>query len=281
MRIICKFLAADIFPTVSTTIRASHSIQFCLTASHARGSTSLLCHRRYFSTPAIRGSPSHIGKEIITSISAASSDPIIPASEKILASQMADETVLAYEKDKYKGVIIDHSALPSKLEDFIFQLKYSLDHWKAIGRRGVWLRIPKEKSQFIPAAVDMGFEFHHAEKNYLMLNHWLSEEENRMPPNASHQVGVGSVVIMEDAHAQTKKMLLVQERSGPLRGSGIWKLPTGLVEQGEDVSAAAEREVFEETGIRAEFAGVLCLRHAHNALFGKSDLFFLCLLRPR
>ena len=112
-----------------------------------------------------------------------------------------------------------------------------------------------------------------------MLNYWLSTEENRMPPNASHQVGVGSVVICTDG--DTKKILLVQEKSGPLRGSGIWKLPTGLVEQGEDISAAAEREVLEETGIVAKFAGLLCFRHAHNALFGKSDLFFLCLLQPR
>ena len=78
-----------------------------------------------------------------------------------------------------------------------------------------------------------------------------------------------------------KKLLLVQEKSGPLRGSGIWKLPTGLVEQGEDIATAAEREVLEETGVAARFIGVLCFRHAHDALFGKSDLFFLCLLQPK
>ena len=31
--------------------------------------------------------------------------------------------------------------------------------------------------------------------------------------------------------------------SGPLRGKGVWKMPTGLVQQGEDVTEAAEREV--------------------------------------
>ena len=40
-----------------------------------------------------------------------------------------------------------------------------------------------------------------------MLNYWLSIEENRMPPNASHQVGVGCVVVKDD-----KKLLVVQEK---------------------------------------------------------------------
>jgi len=202
-----------------------------------------------------------------------------PPTQATSSPYLCEDDVLRYDKDKYKGVIVDCSALPSKLEDFIFQLNYSLQHWKVIGRRGVWLKIPIEKSHFIAPAVDMGFCFHHAEKEYLMLNYWLSPEENRMPPNASHQVGVGSVVIL--GQGSNKKLLLVQEKSGPLRGSGIWKLPTGLVEQGEDISAAAEREVLEETGIHASFAGLLCFRHAHNALFGKSDLFFLCLLKPK
>ena len=30
-----------------------------------------------------------------------------------------------------------------------------------------------------------------------MMNHWLTDEENRMPPSASHQVGVGCVVLID------------------------------------------------------------------------------------
>ena len=76
--------------------------------------------------------------------------------------------------------------------------------------------------------------------------------------------------------------MLVQERRGPAAASSrpnFWKLPTGLVEQGEDVPDAATREVFEETGVRTEFVSVLGIRHGHNAPFGKSDLFFLCALK--
>jgi ADP-ribose pyrophosphatase YjhB (NUDIX family) len=72
----------------------------------------------------------------------------------------------------------------------------------------------------------------------------------------------------------------VQEKNGPLKGMGVWKVPTGLVDAKEDLHTAACREVKEETGIETEFVGLLCFRHAHNFQFGKSDLFFVCLLKP-
>lgn len=52
-----------------------------------------------------------------------------------------------------------------------------------------------------------------------------------------------------------------------------------LVHTGEDIGVAACREVKEETGVEAEFEGVLCVRHQHNYKYGCSDLYFVCLLR--
>jgi ADP-ribose pyrophosphatase YjhB (NUDIX family) len=54
---------------------------------------------------------------------------------------------------------------------------------------------------------------------------------------------------------------------------------TGLVEVGEDITAAAEREVLEETGVRARFDAVLAFRQSHGFAFGKSDFFFVVALR--
>lgn len=41
----------------------------------------------------------------------------------------------------------------------------------------------------------------------------------------------------------------------------------------------AAREVLEETGIEAEFIGILCYRHYHGFRYGTSDFYHACLLK--
>ena len=48
---------------------------------------------------------------------------------------------------------------------------------------------------------------------------------------------------------------------------------------GEDIAVAAKREVFEETGIEAEFVCVGCFRHWHGFRHGCSDFYFVCVMR--
>lgn len=43
--------------------------------------------------------------------------------------------------------------------------------------------------------VQAGFGYHHAEPAYLMLTLWLPDGPCTLPPNASHQVGVGAFVL--------------------------------------------------------------------------------------
>jgi hypothetical protein len=43
--------------------------------------------------------------------------------------------------------------------------------------------------------VQAGFRYHHAEPTYLMLTLWLPDRPSTLPPNASHQVGVGAFVL--------------------------------------------------------------------------------------
>ena len=40
------------------------------------------------------------------------------------------------------------------------------------------------------------------------------------------------------------------------------------------------REVFEETGIRTSFISLMCFRHWHGYRYGKSDIYFICRLKP-
>ncbi len=56
------------------------------------------------------------------------------------------------------------------------------------------------------------------------------------------QVGVGAVVFDQD------RVLLVKRLSPPAQNQ--WAIPGGKVQFGESLQSAAEREIFEETGLR-------------------------------
>jgi ADP-ribose pyrophosphatase YjhB (NUDIX family) len=94
---------------------------------------------------------------------------------------------------------------------------------------------------------------------------------NKVPVFATHQCGVGGLVL--DASGQ--RVLVVKERISNAR----WKFPGGLTDLGEDLDAAAVREVREETGVRTQFLSILTVRQQHDVQFGRSDLYFTCLLK--
>ncbi|PHT86559.1 Nudix hydrolase 10 [Capsicum annuum] len=145
----------------------------------------------------------------------------------------------------------------------------------AKGKKGVWIKMPIEFANLVEIAVKEGFWYHHAEPYYLMLVHWIADSESTIPANASHKVSIGAIVFNHK-----RELLVVQENCGRLKGSGIWKIPTGTVEEGESIFEGAIRELKEETGIDAEFLEVLAFRQIPNSFFNKSDLFFLCMMRP-
>ncbi|KAJ7952556.1 Nudix family hydrolase [Quillaja saponaria] len=174
--------------------------------------------------------------------------------------------------DDYGGVVIDPERLPANPSAFVPILRFSLSHWKKMGKKGIWLKLLVEQSELVPIAVKEGFQYHHAEQGYVMLTYWLPEGPCMLPANASHQVGVGGFVVN-----QNTEVLVVQEKHC---APGLWKIPTGFILEAEEIYAGAIREVKEETGIDTEFVEVIAFRHAHNVAFEKSDLFFICMLRP-
>lgn len=183
--------------------------------------------------------------------------------------------------DTYNGVTINISKLPSEFTahnalQFLVTLSHSLQLWKEDGKKGIWIHVPTEHSIVIPKCVELGFEFQHAKNGLLVLTRWLPEDQpSRLPHGPTHQLGVGVIVI----HPLTKKILVVQEKTGPAAKSKLWKMPTGLLDPGEDVIDAAVREAKEETGLDCVFDKILCMRQAHGGIFNQSDMFIVCALK--
>lgn len=182
---------------------------------------------------------------------------------------------LNVDEDRYGGVVVKMKE-PMEVQIFASLLAASMAQWRQQGKKGVWIELPIELVYLAESIVKEGFHYHHAEPNYLMLVCWLPQTDNELPSNASHRVGIGAFVVNQE-----REVLVVQERSGSFAGTGVWKLPTGVVNEGEDIPEAAVREVKEETGVVAEFVEVLAVRQSHKSFFTKSDLLFICMLRPR
>ena len=107
------------------------------------------------------------------------------------------------------------------------------------------------------------------------MTQWLPDSPNTMPGFASHYVGAGGLVLNADG----TKLLCIQERRPPAAvGRAFWKLPGGLVEAGESIEQAVIREVWEETGVKTKFKGVLGFRELLQYQWGCQDFYYVCLL---
>ncbi|GMH05814.1 hypothetical protein Nepgr_007654 [Nepenthes gracilis] len=197
---------------------------------------------------------------------------LLPLMDQVVSENGIE--LLSAKNDNYGGVLVEMKE-PMDSEIFLSMLGASMSQWRQQGKKGVWLKLPIGLVNLVEVAVKEGFWYHHAEQSFLMLVYWIPKTVCTIPANASHRVGIGAIVVTDK-----REILVVQERSGRFQGTGIWKIPTGVVDEGEDISMAAVREVKEETGVDAEFVEILAFRQTHKSFFGKSDLFFLCFLRP-
>ncbi|XP_019072945.1 nudix hydrolase 10 isoform X1 [Vitis vinifera] len=236
----------------------------------------------------------------------------IDSSSQVLENGYEHAELLSGNNDEHEGVMVNMEK-PMDSKVFLTALRASISLWRKQGKRGVWIKLPIGLANLIESAVKEGFHYHHAEPDYLMLVHWISESTtSTIPANATHRVGIGAIVMNDK-----RELLVVQEKSGKLKGTGIWKIPTGVVDAGEDIFKAAVREVKEETNVSdkclimhftvnvklcfqvshssvgglskswflllqidTEFVEILGFRQTHKSFFEKSDLFFLCMMRP-
>ncbi|KAA8534903.1 hypothetical protein F0562_029881 [Nyssa sinensis] len=194
-------------------------------------------------------------------------------SPNIEAPSMTVEFLDAWE-DEYDGIIIDPESLPPSANAFASALQASLSNWKLKGKKGVWMKILLEQAELVPIAIQEGFNYHHAEPGYVMLIYWIPNEPCMLPASPSHQIGIAGFVIND------KREVLVVKEKCPCSCSGVWKLPTGYINKSEELFSGAIREVKEETGVDTIFLEMVAFRHAHLVAFEKSDLLFVCMLKP-
>ena len=189
-------------------------------------------------------------------------------------TQLPSKQLLEARANPFGGMVIAPGELPADAAEFAGRLDASLERWTADGIKAAWLEVPIGKSALIPEAVNRGFTFHHTGDDYLMLTAIL-QEGAWVPHFATHYIGIGGVVLTPE-----RELLVVREIYGAAGRPPTLKLPGGALHPGEHLAEAVEREVLEETGVRAEFQSIACFRHWHGYRYGKSDIYFVGRLRP-
>ncbi|TKG97230.1 NUDIX domain-containing protein [Puteibacter caeruleilacunae] len=165
-------------------------------------------------------------------------------------------------ENRYDGIIVDNTTLPKSKHEFkddIIRLLESISD-----KQLLWVKIPIDKSEFIPVLTDLDFEFHHCDERNLMLVRKLNAN-SFIPTSKNYILGVGAVVFNEG------KLLVVKDRF-----SMGYKLPGGHVDKDEQIKEAVKREVYEETGVNIEFESIMNIGHFRNGQFGESNLYIVC-----
>lgn len=189
-------------------------------------------------------------------------------------TQLSSGQLLEARANPFGGMVIVPQELPEDATEFALRLEASLKKWTGEGIKAAWLEVPISKSALIPEAVKQGFTFHHSAEDYLMLTAIL-QEGAWVPHFATHFIGIGGVVLTPE-----RELLVVREIYGVAGRPPTLKLPGGALHPDEHLAEAVEREVLEETGVRAEFEAIACFRHWHGYRYGKSDIYFVSRLRP-
>ena len=177
-----------------------------------------------------------------------------------------DFTTMNLISDNYEGITIDSSSIPNHPDDFEQELINIIENLQ--NKRLLWIKIPIKQSHFIPLLTNYEFIFHHCnEEDITLLKRLITDPI--IPTAKNHTLGVGVVVINEDSD-----ILVIKDRIGKR-----YKLPGGYIDNDENISTAAVREVKEETGIDVEFTSIIALGHFKPLQFGESNLYLGCIAK--
>mmetsp|Transcript_903 Transcript_903/g.1115 ORF Transcript_903/g.1115 Transcript_903/m.1115 type:complete len:326 (+) Transcript_903:42-1019(+) len=211
----------------------------------------------------------------------------LPSSYRLFSSIRDDKCPLSFTTLPYSAAEVKVDKKHEDINDdsvFLDNLRSSIDFWKANDKISAWVHVPMNRARLVEDLTnsDFKFELHHTNntEQTIVLKRWLVDNtEDKIPPFATHQVGCAGFVLNDK-----NELLVIREWSGPPSNrvaSAQWKLPGGLLDAGESLPDATCREVREETGVDCEFESILTFWHRHGLTFGKSDMYFVCLLKPK
>jgi len=170
-------------------------------------------------------------------------------------------------ENRYNGATVDVTSLPNTVDEFekeLHKLLASENKWELF-----WVKVPIEKSEFIPVLTQKGFKFHHTNEKSLMLVKKLKENAI-IPTPKNYTVGVGAIVRRENT------LLVVKDKF-----TNGYKLPGGHIDKKESIKNALQREVFEETGIQIELESISNLGHFTEGQFGESVMYVVCTAKAK
>ncbi|WP_331775228.1 NUDIX hydrolase [Sulfurospirillum sp. 1612] len=177
-----------------------------------------------------------------------------------------DFTSFELKEDRYDGISITCLNIQHSLLEFEKEIQVILKNLTT--KKLLWITLSIEHSKFIPILTQHGFLFHHCNERDITLVKKLIKNPI-IPTAVNHTLGVGVVVRHDD------DLLVIKDR--------IWqtyKLPGGFIDDGENISQAVVREVFEETGIDVTFEAITSLGHFLPAQFGESNLYVIAIATP-
>ncbi|BBH00624.1 nudix hydrolase homolog 2 [Prunus dulcis] len=171
---------------------------------------------------------------------------------------------------------------------FLLSVTSSIAHWKVQGKKGVWIKLPIERVNLVEAAVKVkrcmlgrselqlqkGFWYHHAEPNYLMVMYWIPQSAHTLPANATHRVGIGAFLINHNRESILYSRIGTSPDSieGRVCGSSLLEL---LMREKISLQLLLEKSK-KKQGV----CGSSSIQTKSQVFFQKSDLFFVCMLRP-
>lgn len=174
---------------------------------------------------------------------------------KTSTTSMSAVTALPTWQNQYGDLQVSPGALQSLGND-TDQCLQALKHVLSTCKRGIWLRLDWDtQAHLLPIAQQLGFYPHHTYGRSITLHAWRCAGPNPTPQYARMSVGVGAIVVWPQG-----RILAIREAYDR---SGLYHVPGGHLDEGEDYQSGAIREAAEETGAVAYPLGLAAIRLLH------------------